>query len=206
MVLIFTSKVKAMEADVLATIPDHDFWQFSLTLYDEPAVQEICLLFQERWHANVNLILFCCWFAQTGRGSLDLRDFKKMIAYLDPWHLNITEQIRQFRQSLKKGAGGNWVSVRKFALDQELHAEKIEQSILIQLIVRPEKPDTPVLKKTKDAISNLNAYYKIKQIKLTEEVQMAMIDLLSYVFPMMGRQGLADLCKPISLETPQEQE
>lgn len=40
---------------------DHEFWQFSLAVYEAPGVEPECLALQEALAVDVNLQLFCTW-------------------------------------------------------------------------------------------------------------------------------------------------
>lgn len=38
-----------------------DFWQFSVSRYGKPGVADACLMLQEQFGINVNLVLLYCW-------------------------------------------------------------------------------------------------------------------------------------------------
>ncbi|MGI9492931.1 MAG: TIGR02444 family protein, partial [Geminicoccaceae bacterium] len=46
--------------------PESPFWDYSLSLYGRPGVEQACLELQRRHGLNVNLLLFAFWLADRG--------------------------------------------------------------------------------------------------------------------------------------------
>ena len=57
---------------------DHPFWEFSLRVYGNGGVPTACLALQERHAIDVNLLLFCAWIGESGRGILGRFDGNRL--------------------------------------------------------------------------------------------------------------------------------
>lgn len=99
------------------------FWTFSLRLYAEPGVAEVCLRLQDELGVNVNLLLFCCWLDANGsdKGSDFLRSVE---ASVEHWQTDVVQPLRRIR---KRVAAGDFYRRLKTI---ELEAERLEQDML----------------------------------------------------------------------------
>lgn len=72
-----------------------DLWNFSLTIYALPGVQEACLQLQDEG-ANVCLLLCGAWLGQRGVrcDSQRLEQLKELAA---PWHRDVVQPLRDLR-------------------------------------------------------------------------------------------------------------
>jgi len=108
-------------------------WRFSLDLYARPGVEEACLWLQERWGADVNLLLFCCWLERRGRRA-DRRLLRRAMAAASAWRAEALLPLRRVRRRLRRPLPGlppGWAApVRRAAQAAELRAEQVEQRLL----------------------------------------------------------------------------
>ena len=81
--------------------PDHPFWDFSLQVYGRDGVGAACIHLQEHHGIDVNVMLFCLWFGETGRGVLDADELASMKAATDRWHQEVVMGLRGVRRILK---------------------------------------------------------------------------------------------------------
>jgi len=145
------------------SIPDHPFWDFSVRHYRQPGVADACLFVQDRYGLNVNLVLFCIWAADTGRGALTAADMTAALRRVEDWEAQVIEPLREIRRISRHEALG----VPEFLLQAfqphirqvELEAEQIEQRLLEELVPGPgsatgEAGGAPA----RDAVSSLTAY------------------------------------------------
>lgn len=103
------------DKDPLAT----DLWQFALTFWQLPGVEDSCLTLQQRgW--SVTRILCAGWLTTQGRTY----DGNEPDA-LSQWRLQKTEVIRNLRQSIGK-QDPDLKELRGLLAKAELAAEKIE--------------------------------------------------------------------------------
>jgi uncharacterized protein (TIGR02444 family) len=116
-------------------MPDSEssFWTFSLKVYAEQAVADVCLSLQDQFDADVNLILFMLWSAARGR-RLSLQEIGDVIELVKPWHINVVRPLRLARRSLKIPAP-DWPLQETEALRQRVKADELEAERLQQLML-----------------------------------------------------------------------
>ena len=66
--------------------PEHPFWDFALRVYRCDGVGQACLNIQSRHGIDVNIMLFCLWLGETGRGVLDDGEMKAVMSASEDWH------------------------------------------------------------------------------------------------------------------------
>ena len=140
-------------------LPTHPFWQFSLQVYEEPNVEAALLHLQDHYDLNINLVLYCCWFAKTGLGRIKQKEFKCVVESTRNWHRQVTESLRKLRRKASKHADDPSIAnIKKHILNTEIAAEHIEQLILVErLLPNPDPYKTPE-QRLKDAYFNIQTY------------------------------------------------
>jgi uncharacterized protein (TIGR02444 family) len=98
------------------------FWRWSLASY--PKVEQALLVLQDRYGADVNLLLYCAWLGKLTPESLDSAE-----AALRPWREEAVEPLRQLRRGLKNRPEA--AAVRDLVKAAELEAERVAQRLLI---------------------------------------------------------------------------
>lgn len=111
-----------------------EFWRFSLDLYEKKGVARALLALQRRRGADVNLLLYCCWVASSGRGRLDGADLGRAEAAIAPWREAVTLPLRETRDRIGSN-DARWridgaQAVRSRVLDAELASERVTQGLL----------------------------------------------------------------------------
>lgn len=113
---------------------DNPFWDFSLEVYARPGLSEACLALQEEFGVDVNMLLFCMWLAQQGR-ALDDAAAGGCMAIAGPWQNGMVTPLRALRHACRDDTSlapeGLRESLRQELLRVELHAERIEQELLL---------------------------------------------------------------------------
>jgi len=179
-------------------LPSHPFWKYSLGVYKESGVKDACLSLQDRRALNVNVLLFSCWLASTGRGRLEKRDFQRIFFVIDRWHEGITESLRNIRNRLTGFGNPDWShEVRKLVLEDELASEQVEQLLLADTIDRAAIEGRSVLQKATDAVTSLHVYAKAKKLIFDMKDYAAIHQLLSAVFPTISHKDIEMLCRPL---------
>lgn len=137
------------------------FWTFSLDVYARPEVESACLRLQFDHALDVNAVLFCAWTGGLGI-SLDNSTLEEQIGAATEWQELAVQPIRVIRRRLKNlTVAGLSLSgrddLRQSIMTAELAAEKLEQSILVQMIAGlPEGVPSAAL-----ADANFDAYWRI---------------------------------------------
>jgi len=110
------------------------FWRFSLATYGHPAVAAACLALQDRWGADVNLLLYCCWLGQGGR-ALDQRTLRAAMSDVKALQQNIIRPLRQSRRALRRPPTGmpkTWAKQLKDRIAAvEIDLEYVEHRMLL---------------------------------------------------------------------------
>ena len=121
----------------MARFPDCELWDFSLAVYGREGVAPACLALQARHGADVNLLLYVCWQAASGRGAIGDDELARAQAVVARWHEEVVRGLRQVRMRLKRephlASLDRAGDLRKRVQAAELEAEHIEQLALFGL-------------------------------------------------------------------------
>jgi len=182
----------------IADLPSHPFWEFSLATYPQTAVKQGCLALQERVGMNVNIILFICWLAKTGRGRLQKDDFIKIARLLNRWHLSITQCLRHMRRLVAKAFMPTTIQTcKQVLLTNELAAEQIEQLMLANYFTQLIATQRTTLQKATDAVISISTYAKSLGIAYTTQDSQAIEQILMHIFPKIATNDLKQICEPL---------
>ena len=120
------------------SLRNHPFWNYSLWLYAQPGVSDVCLRLQDEHGLDVNLVLFCIWSGLKGPGQLTQDELGMAIARGGQWQTDVVEPIRTIRRTLKQDPLGADKDLLKYfrprAQALELDGEHVEQLILASLV------------------------------------------------------------------------
>ncbi len=78
----------------------HPLWAFALALYGRPGAAPACLALQDEAAADVILVLYLIWCAETGR-SLDAEAVRSADAAVAPWRAAVVAPLRAVRRAMK---------------------------------------------------------------------------------------------------------
>lgn len=76
-------------------------WQFAVTLYGQPGIQEACLELQDRHGAAVTVILYIAWLHARGVAAPSAAVWAENWARLEAWRSVATERLRSARRAMK---------------------------------------------------------------------------------------------------------
>jgi uncharacterized protein (TIGR02444 family) len=112
---------------------ESSFWTFSLEFYSDPAVAGICIDLQDRYAADVNIVLFVLWCASRGR-RLSPQELERVVASISSWQNDVVRPLRGVRRNLKQLAADLALApiseLREAVKKQELEAERLQQSLM----------------------------------------------------------------------------
>lgn len=77
------------------------FWAFSLSLYDRPGAAAACLELQDRFGADVNLLLLGFWRARRGYAGWAAAELERVEAAVAPVNA-VLQPLRDARRGLKR--------------------------------------------------------------------------------------------------------
>lgn len=178
----------------MSRFPACPFWDFSIAVYARDGVPPACLSLQERRGADVNLLLFCCWVGESGRGVLTAEGLKRASAAVERWHDKVVRGLRAVRCLLKRepqpAANGLATPLRKHVGAAELEAEHIEQLILAEHGPPVVRADAPLPERATDAARNGLAYLASFGPRHDAQDREDLLAVLSGCFPELGRPEL----------------
>lgn len=103
------------------------FVEFALRVYSQPDFEETCLKLQNEYHANVNIILWCCWL-ETENITLSQEWLDEVLITIDTLSQLTISRLREVRKVIKDSSGFTKVQgklINKHILSAEIAAEKI---------------------------------------------------------------------------------
>ncbi len=118
----------------LSLLSSH-LWEFSLRLYRQPGVAPLCLLLQDQWDADVNIMLWLRWLETEGM-PINATRIRLAETHINGWQKEAVLPLRLLRRHIKKryGIANKGVeSVRQAIKAAELQAERVVQIQLEKL-------------------------------------------------------------------------
>lgn len=108
-------------------------WEFSVEIYGRRGVADACLALQDRHGVDVNMLLFCAWWAVHGGGRLSAVECDRASAAVAGWQAQVVVPLRAARRALKADLGVAATAAARLRgqiKDLELAAERLEQTVL----------------------------------------------------------------------------
>ena len=120
------------------------FWEFSLTVYGGPGVQEECLLLQDRYGVDINVLLFCAYVGAIYGALLSDLDVRAAAAVQANGIRRLSAVCAKCGARLSRLHGRfgqpRLAGLRTAVKTAELEAERIEQMMLEDGAYRASKP------------------------------------------------------------------
>ncbi|MBA2653570.1 MAG: TIGR02444 family protein [Gammaproteobacteria bacterium] len=176
------------------TLPIHPFWNFSVKIYREPIVEESLITLQNERGLNVNIVLFCCWFALCDQGRIPKSDLKQILINIQPWHDRIVLPLRRIRQQLKEQLNPPWPEIRNEILRQELASEQIEQLIMLEQYAYKTRPIRTTFQKIIDICKNIAVYCHLLQVYLDASDCSSISNVLGTIFSKIDHEDILRYC------------
>ncbi|MCO7224703.1 TIGR02444 family protein [Pleionea sp. CnH1-48] len=111
-----------------------EFWQFSFDFYQSGQVQESCLVLQEEYGFNVNLILFIVWVSQKNPQLIKPEQIALLVEAIeeaDGWVSEFRQYRRELWRRISQASENNAQDIKQALLDAELTLEARVQQELI---------------------------------------------------------------------------
>lgn len=185
-------------------LPSHPFWNFSLLIYEQELTQQALLALQNKHGLNINMLLFCCWYAATNQGQLNKQEIKQLLTTIHTWHERIVMQLRFIRDQLKNSSTAAWANaIRQEILSAELMGEHIEQLLLTDChSKKPSRSRRSHQQQAVNACQNMLSYCTILFISLDQHDCALIAHLLKSCFPELNNVEINNFCKAILLNKP----
>lgn len=156
-----------------------DFWAYSLAVYGRPGVSEAMIRLQDRYGADVNILLLCCWRAETGRPAPDTAGLRTLVESVAPWRKRVVEPLRALRRDMKGGIAGAPTAAAEALRGEvrraELEAERLEQAMLA---AQSPIPNGAAADSRASARRGLSTYLDLLGVARNESVESALSAIL----------------------------
>ncbi len=169
------------------TNSSHNFWDFSLRIYQAAEVAMTCLSLQNKHHLDVNLVLFCLWYG-TDYGPMPAPLLERAYKHSASWKENVVQPLRNTRSWMKSNASGEFAEGAEFeTLRQriktvELDAEKIQQQALESIVHAAPYLGT-IDEREKAVIDNLMLLLAMHETPASPELKKLLAILVSHAVP-----------------------
>lgn len=164
-----------------------EFWDYTLAIYGKQGFSPAVIALQDKLKLDVDILIFCCWTASTGRGALDAATVAKAREVADPWQAEVVNALRSIRRRIKEGFKGTPdglpAGLGKDILGREIDAERIEQMMLEAIAPAAKDAGKTADAKAKDAAASLGAYLKACNIKTDDTDRGHLATVLTAAFP-----------------------
>lgn len=98
-------------------------WDFCEQFYGDKRIELLCLDLQNRYQANVGLMLWLCWLARIDR-FVNQNVFDQAKSLSDSFHDNYIILIRNLRKNAKIGALNHGQFISQYLLSAEILLER----------------------------------------------------------------------------------
>ncbi|KPJ67405.1 MAG: hypothetical protein AMJ43_03865 [Coxiella sp. DG_40] len=174
----------------MSTLPEHPFCTFVKQVALQNHIKNILLNLQQRLKLNINILLFCCWVAQTGRKQFNKKDIQNISTAITPWHEQIVLTLKKLRKYLQQNTKPISHKISNIILEKEIIADQIEQLLLVDTIMRPSYRRSAI-QKLIDACKNISVYCKESHHAMDQQDTELIKQLLSLVFPTLDRKQIS---------------
>ncbi|WP_420549772.1 TIGR02444 family protein [Curvivirga sp.] len=157
-------------------------WEFSLKAYSKDKLAQNCLLLQDDYHLDVNLILLFVWTGLSGAKLTD-ESTETLIRHAKAWRETAVEPLRNIRRGLKSDVGAVTKTMSNHLREDvkalELAAEKIQQDMLMDVVVKLPAVNAREGDRKSVARRNLLTYIQQQNIRVDARIKESFEDILS---------------------------
>ena len=167
--------------------PPSEFWSYSTRIYQITEIEKACLNLQNQFHADVNILLYCCWIAEK-QIELSEKDIDTLIKISQPWQKNILIHLRAARSTLKTSTVVIPDEQRKEAhqniCEMELNAEHMAQLALEKALNLKKKSRNKTLQPVDCISNNLSLYCQRLDSTLPVEQMNEQLNIITHALYM----------------------
>lgn len=165
--------------------PASELWNYSTQTYRIPEIETACLNLQNRHHADVNILLYCCWCGDKGF-ALSVDDMNRLIATTTPWQEYILRPLRNARRMMKQQVIAMPADIHEQSLrnmsEMEIHAEHMAQLALEKAIDLDRRPPGENMCAVEISAANLLTYMERLGQASTDSTRAELGSLLNAIY------------------------
>lgn len=167
--------------------PPNDLWDYATRVYARGNTGAACLALQDRHGLDVNVLLFCCWVASSGRGMFRNDELEDALAAIGPWRTEVIDPLHGLKVRLKGDVAPAPKTLaddlRRVIVESELHAEHAEVLMLHAAMTRPGTGTFDRNRQIEDSIVNLFRYLALSRVDADDSDLGALVEILCGAFP-----------------------
>jgi len=167
--------------------PPNDLWDYAARVYARGRASAACLALQDRHGLDVNVLLYCCWVASSGRGVFRDGELEHALTAIGPWRMDVIDVLHDLKVRLKGDVAPAPKALadelRRVVVESELHAEHAEVLMLHAAMTRPGTGTFDRHRQIEDSIVNLFRYLSLLRIDAGDSDLAALVDILCGAFP-----------------------
>ena len=167
--------------------PPNDLWDYATRVYARGRAGEACLSLQDTRGVDVNVLLFCCWVASSGRGVFREGELEHALTAIGPWRNGVIDVLHDLKVRLKSDVSPAPKTLaddlRRVIVESELHAEHAEVLMLHAAMTRPGTGTFDRNRQIEDSIVNLFRYLALLRISPGDDDIRSLIDILCGACP-----------------------
>jgi len=165
--------------------PNSELWNYSTQIWTLPQVEAICLDLQNDYHANVNMLLYCCWLGDKNLSFND-DDLQTLLDTIQPWQIMI-KPLRDSRKMMKQHIIAMPADMVEQTIanisEMELNAEHMSQLALEKALKLEEFSPCTNLNNIECALCNIKTYTNsLDSLSSVNEIMPQTSQLLVAVF------------------------
>lgn len=164
------------------------FWEFSLRVYRQKGVADACLQLQDRFGADVNLVLYLCWLASRRAGPLDGAEVEAIVGATADWRDGVVRPLRTIRRRMKEAFDAVPLALSE-TLRSEVKRIELESERLLQAVLYARETGAPAVDvasrvAANSAMANLERYFKLINVKSENNWRIACETIVAAAFPV----------------------
>ncbi len=141
---------------------------------------------KKQYPLNINLLLFCLWFAWMHYGRLTKKEMMQLLSAITHWHERVFQPLLRLEKQLQDSVIKQWLQ------EEAGVADEIERRLLTETFLFVETSPRNAQQLLNDASHNVAAYFKCLQFQPELEKVVA---LLGMVFTTHSASSIAKACE-----------
>lgn len=184
-----------MEQSLKQLNPNHPFQRFANENFFDSNNQKVLNALQNDYGLNANILLFCCWAAQTGRGRLTKKQLHQIIAAAYPWHENVVLGLKEMSQSVTKESPKHIKELIDTIQTEEKTALEIEQLMIAESLPELIAKPRAIKQQVTHAIKSIATYNHELRVHFDGHDCNKISKLLASIFPKTQQTSILSQCQ-----------
>lgn len=177
---------------------DNAFLNFVNKLETQENAYKALAQLRQQSELQFSLLLFCCWFAQTGQGRLTKVELQDLRILSLVWHDNIVRTLQKFKQKIQVTRFNE--EIKNYVTTSLQYAENSELLMLTDTPLKYVRTTRTPQQRLMDACKNIALYCKMQEIAIDASLIETFYQLLACIFPAVDLMDTHQTCRKIFCE------